>query len=104
MTDWLLEITDDDIADLVDALAEWEHKGQFGEMMGDLMTSVITKGDARVEADINARRATERAKYQRESAIRKERSVILRAKLLMIRNRRRVDDVARRITTTEAPR
>jgi hypothetical protein len=97
MTDWIPELTDDDLTTLVEALEVWETKGAASEIMGDLFAVALSRGDPAAEAHIERQLAPERAKRAREVANRKERSVMLHAKLLEIRNRRRIDEVARRV-------
>jgi hypothetical protein len=90
-TDWLPELTDDDLATLLDALEAWETKGAAGEMFGDLLEAVIADKDARTGENIRSARAREKDKAAREKRLRKEQSVILRAKLLTLRDRRRIE-------------
>lgn len=94
MTDWLPEIGDDDFATLLEALEAWEVKTDAGDMMADVFGTLLAGGDALVQARINEHRRVEKLKHAREAAIRKERSVILRAKLLSLRDRRRVERLA----------
>lgn len=93
MADWLPELDDDDLATLADALEAWEHKDQAADMFGDVLDAAFT--DSALPRVIVEKVATQRAQLrqqrEREKAIRKERSVLLRAKLLTLRNRRRVE-------------
>jgi hypothetical protein len=89
-------LTDDDLDTLVDALEAWESKDFGGEMLGDLVGAMVfsKSGDPNEKARYEADMETERKKRERARAHRKERSVLLRAKLLTIRNERRVARVA----------
>jgi hypothetical protein len=104
MTDtWLPEISDDDIAVLVEALEAleaWETKDFAGEMMSDLFGAMLVKKDPDAKAQIDQDQRSDKLKRARATALRKERSVILRAKLLTIRERRRVDVVVRDVGAT----
>jgi hypothetical protein len=96
VTEWLPELTDDDLDVLVEALEAWESKDVAGEMLGDVVESMLTRGDPVAVAKIRDQR--QRDKYDRERArtARKERSVLLRAKLLTLRDRRRVEQTISR--------
>lgn len=93
--DWLPELSDDDLAALMDALEAWETKDQAHEMFGDVVEMIVTKGDPSSHADLREQRRKEKVTRDRERAIRKERSVLLRAKILTLRERRRVEHVVR---------
>lgn len=101
--DWLPELDDDDLAILMEALEAWESKDAAGEMFGDVVEMIVTGGgeprDSR-HARIREERRIQRLDRDRAKAQRKERSVLLRAKLLTLRDRRRVDRV---IANTSGP-
>jgi hypothetical protein len=99
MADWLPELDDDDIATLVDALEAWEQKDLSGEIFSDILDTVMTSKEQRVADDYKRARRDERQTRERDRAVRKERSVMLRAKLLTLRNRRRVE----RLTANAVP-
>jgi hypothetical protein len=87
-------LTDDDLDTLVDSLEAWENKGFAGEVMGDLMGAMLMdRKNPEQVASFERERLAQRAKAEREKVARKERSIILRAKLLSIRNERRVGRV-----------
>jgi hypothetical protein len=95
MADWLPELTDDDLATLQEALEAWESKDAAGEMFGDVIEALLTdRMPERQAQGVAATRAAQKLKAQRAQAVRKERSVILRAKLLTLRDRRRVESAA----------
>ncbi len=113
MTDWIPELDDDDLNTLVagvpmvaayrvDALEAWESKDQAAEMFGEIMDSVLGAQDPRAATALGDRRQTERQRQAREKRVRKERSVLLRAKLLTLRNRRRVERSIRANAEPEA--
>lgn len=92
------ELTEDDLNTLVEALEAWEHKDAAGEIMADIFAmAMMGRGDPASPRMLEALAEQERAQLKRErmKANRKERSVILRAKLLQIRNGRRVVAVQR---------
>jgi len=93
MTDWLPELIDDDLDTLIEALEAWETKDMASEMMGDVLDTIVVIGDTRAKAQLAEQRRTEKVKRTKEANQRKERSVLLRAKLLTLRNRRRVESV-----------
>lgn len=94
MTDWLPELSDDDLDTLGQALEAWELKDSAGEMLGDVIEMMVLGGDERERAAIKQQRGQQKLQRQRDQAQRKERSVLLRAKLLTLRDRRRVERVA----------
>jgi hypothetical protein len=93
--EWLPELGDDDLAVLVEALEAWERKDQAGEMMGDLMEEMVRGREPHSRAHVEARIAAEKRERERATQLRKERSLLLRAKLLTIRDRRRGDAFSR---------
>lgn len=102
MTDtWLPDISDDDIGVLLEALEAWETKDAAGELFGDVFGAVIAGKDAVLKAEMDNRMQSEKVKRERAKVLRKERSIILRAKLLTIRERRRVDQVVRDVGNTQ---
>lgn len=86
-------LTREDIEVLMEAVEAWEVKDAAGEMMGDLMVGLLSRRNPdekdAFEKDM-LRQKTERADKQR---IRKERGVILRAKLIEIRDAMSIDKV-----------
>lgn len=91
-------ISGDDLDTLIEALEAWEHKDTAGEMLGDVMEAMITRGDPETKAKLKADGDERKRTRERERASRKERSIILRAKLLAIRNNRRIEVVAHHLT------
>lgn len=96
--DWTPELADDDLDTLMEALEAREVKDLSGEIMVDLVDSMLSGRGPKPPQVIEAR---ERERHDKEAAkkLRKERSVLLRAKLLTIRDRRRAERM-----TTEALR
>jgi hypothetical protein len=92
-------LTEDDLDVLCEALESWEAKGFAGEIMGDLMGALVVdrKNPAQL-SEYETLRRKEREKADREKAARKERSVLLRAKLLTIRNDQRVRRVEENVS------
>jgi hypothetical protein len=84
------DLTDDDINTLVEALEAWESKDFGLEVLTDVFGMAISKDKSQFE-EFQLERDHERAKQKAAKAVRKERSIILRAKLLTIRNARGVD-------------
>ena len=94
--DWLPEFGDDDLDTLMEALEAWESKDQASEMFGDLVGAVMMR-DVGETTEFAQHQSREKIKRERAKVARKERSVLLRAKLLTLRDRRRVERV---ITTS----
>lgn len=93
MADWLPELHDDDLGTLIEALEAWESKDDSGEIIGELFESILAGRDPQAKAQFEAVRNADKQKRVRAKANRKERSVLLRAKLLTLRDRRRVERV-----------
>lgn len=88
--------TDDDLDTLMAALVAWESKDAAGEMFGDIFGLVVSRGDPKLQAHLEAERLTEKQQCARAKAVRQEQSVVLRAKLLTLRDRRRVERIVAR--------
>lgn len=95
MTDWPPELGDDDLATLIEALEAWEHKDDSSEMFGDILDVIMDEKNPQKRAAVQEARAAQKLEMKRKKDSRKERSVLLRAKLLTLRDRRRVDQVER---------
>lgn len=89
MSDWLPELNDDDLGILMDALEAWEHKDDAGAMFGDVMELIAAPRDAEARAQLREQRAMDSIRRREETKARKEQSVLLRAKILTLRERRR---------------
>lgn len=78
------QLTRDDVTILCEALEAWERKDTAGNMLGMLIGGMFTKDDpiARAKFETEEKQRNERA--AREERARKDRSVILRAKLLQM--------------------
>ena len=90
------ELSVQDLSILIEAVEAWENKDMAGDLMGDLLTGMMTDlrdpaKKAAYEADLKAR--TEKKKDER--ALRKEQSILLRAKLIQILNNTRNDELAK---------
>lgn len=90
MTDWMPELGDDDLDVLMDALEAWESKDLSGEIMGSVLDSMLTRREP-MPPEVMMQRQLDKDQKERDKRTRKERSVMLRAKLLTIRDRRRAE-------------
>jgi hypothetical protein len=81
---------------LVEALEAWESKDFAGEMMVDIVESIMKPDNPAAVAKLRDERQRDKHARERAKALRKERSVLLRAKLLTLRDRRRVEDTISR--------
>lgn len=84
------QLSENDIAVLIEALEAWENKDGAGEILGDMMDAMFAKQDPVAIEAMKREREQARVKRERERSARKEQSVLLRAKLLTIRNERGV--------------
>ena len=89
--------TEDDLNTLIDALKAWENKDLSGQIMADVIGFLtIKKGDPGY-AEYETERLRIKADQDRAQASRRERSVILQAKLLDIRNNLRTGQIEKAI-------
>jgi hypothetical protein len=95
VSDSLPELADDDLETLIEALEAWEVKDLSGELMTSLMDSMLTDRRGPMPPEARMERERDKQKSQVEKRMRKERSVLLRAKLLTIRDRRRAETMVR---------
>jgi hypothetical protein len=88
MTDWLPELDDDDLDTLGEALEAWEHEGIPPPHVRALVFGAV----AEAAPELPGLDATIQKMLARERS-RKDRALILRAKLLMLGKRRRVERI-----------
>jgi hypothetical protein len=89
--DWLPEIDDVDLQTIMEALEAWERKDDAGTLVSAILELSVAGRDP-VERAIAERRLQEsKAQAEADQRMRKERSVMLRAKLLHLRDRRRAE-------------
>lgn len=79
-----------DLDALIEAVEAWENKDDAGNIVESLMLSSMRIGDIPGIKEEASRKAANR---QAEKKIRKERSIILRAKLLQIRDSLAADEL-----------
>lgn len=78
--------TDDEIQVLMDALDAWEEKEATDEMLATMLTFAMAT-DAADAANIMRERKAKKAPVQDSRRLRKERSVLLKAKLIQLRDK-----------------
>lgn len=81
------DFTMDDLYLLMEALEAWEQKDVAGQMMADLI-GVISGDDKESEEN---RREERWAKYASDNRVRKERSILLRAKIVQYLDTKRAE-------------
>ena len=78
-------LTTAEIDVLIEALDDWESRGLMGVMMGSLLTGLVEKDKTKED---RARAVDEEmAQFQREKKGRKEQSILLKAKLISLKNK-----------------
>jgi hypothetical protein len=83
----LSQLTRQDLDDLIDAVEAWENSGDAGEMAADLMGAMLCRGDdPKMKAEVERATFERKRELKAKKRIRKERSIMLRAKLLQIRD------------------
>jgi hypothetical protein len=82
-----LELTRDDLNVLLEAVESWERKDDAGDLMTMIVDGTIGRmASPEAVAEMAAIRAVEKEEKAAAKRNRKERSVLLRAKLLQIRD------------------
>lgn len=89
--DWVPELGDDDLDVLMEALEAWESKDLFGNAMGDMLEDLLTRKVGPMEPEAVMQRRMQKERQEHDKRSRKERSVLLRAKLITLRDRRRAE-------------
>lgn len=92
------DLTREDLDVLIAAVEAWESSGALGEFMGEMIAAIGGPKDGPERDEWNRRRDAERvAKTEVQAAekrVRKERSILLRAKLIALRDRSEVEHFA----------
>lgn len=81
----LLNLTDEDFKLLVDGLDALPERGLAGEMMGDLIIGMMSKGDKEAQDKVLEEREKRLRKMKGEKELMKENVKILQGKLLMLK-------------------
>ena len=92
-------LTNKEIDTLIDALTAWESKDLAGNLIGCLFSAMLTKDDPVAKEKARIREEAETQKSEREKAERKEQSLLLKAKLIQIKQSNLVNE-ATEITAT----
>lgn len=89
-------LTNKDIDILCDALESWERKDDAGMFLGGMLTSLLSK-DAPPEMIAEMKKMDEEreAERERKTRERKEKSIILRAKLIMLKENAIVEEASK---------
>lgn len=89
-----MDFTTDDMNVLLEAMEAWESKDMAVEIMGEMLAGVMTdRRDPIAKAQLEAERAERQKKSSEARQHRKERSVLLRAKLIQMRDAMSVADM-----------
>lgn len=93
--------TRDEFDVLIEAMDAWERGDSGGEIMANLLYSMARRGaDAEGRAEIDRLRAKEKIERAAAQRIRKDRAILLKAKLITLRNAATTDQLE--IMGTEA--
>lgn len=87
-----MQLTNQDVNTLIEALDAWEQSGFAGQLMGDMFAGMLCKDESAMEK-MKAERERSNAEYERKVRAKKERSIILKAKLLQLRDSIEVDSL-----------
>jgi len=85
------ELSIDEIRVLIDAMDAWEDKDFSGELLTSMLESLLPIGN-REKSTIEMERKLRRDKMISDKANRKDRSVLIKAKLIMILDKKRVEE------------
>jgi hypothetical protein len=89
----MLNLTEEDFKLLVDGLDALPEKGFAGEMMGDLLIGLISKGGEEEKERLMKERQAKREKLDKGKEIMKENIKILQGKLLMLKRYFQENDI-----------
>lgn len=94
-----MDFTIDDLNVLMEAMEAWENKDTAGELMGSLLTAMLAPHDTD-EQKANLQREQDEARLRATDAknMRKERSILLRAKLIQM-----LDSARAGVLTSDLP-
>ncbi|WP_373649032.1 hypothetical protein [Schlesneria sp. DSM 10557] len=81
-----MNLTREDIALLFDAVERWEQRDGTGRMMSSMFGSILTKDDPEAKAKFNEEMERIQRQQDLEDRTKKERGVMLRAKLIALRD------------------
>ena len=87
-----MELSRQDVSVLLEALDAWEVKDANGRMMGSLLGAMLSRNDEE-RAKMKEMEDRENKKMEESMRIRKERAIILKAKLLQMRDGIEVDSL-----------
>ena len=76
----------DDLEVLMEAMEAWENKDFGGDLMADVVTALLVKKSDPEYDRINHEREVQKAQAATEKATRKERSILLRAKIVGLKD------------------
>lgn len=79
-------LTRQDLDTLIEAVEAWEREDAFGDMMGDMLTSLVCRDDPIAKAKIEEERAKQKIERDQKRTTKKERGIMLRAKLIQLRD------------------
>jgi hypothetical protein len=81
-----VELSRQDYSDLIEAVEAWENKDDASQMIGEMMEALVARGDKAHAAMIRQEVESRRREQALSKRIRKERSIMLRAKLIQMRD------------------
>ena len=81
----LLNLTDEDFKLMVDGLDALPERGAAGEMMGELLIGMLSKGDEEKERQMKLERDDRRRKAEKDKESIRENVKILQGKLLILK-------------------
>ena len=92
----MADLTNADLDVLIEAVEAWESKDSLGEFMGDMVEAMVGPREGPEREEWLRKRAHDKQERQQKTTeakrVRKERSILLRAKLIALRDRAEVDD------------
>lgn len=87
-------LTNDDITVLLEALGDWESRDNYAELFTGILSAVTAKDDSpESRAAWMAERDAAHAKTVKAKQEREERSIIIKAKLVLLRAKATADEI-----------
>lgn len=87
-------LTNEDINILLEAVDAWLARGLSGYMMSTMISAIAIRDPEERKKAMQEEKDCEKSK-EAEKAVEKERAIVLKAKLLMIRDKKYADELAR---------
>ncbi len=81
-----MQLTQQDCDVLIEALCDWEKSGLEGQMVGGLFGALLSRGDEDAKLKMQQEQERQMNEFKRQMKIKKERAIMIQAKLIQLRD------------------